>query len=60
MSELAYSVENYKSFIDYIESNQLVKESTLVNWKSAPLNVLSVLSPEEGKDLTQFTVDELV
>ncbi|NIY91118.1 hypothetical protein [Vibrio diazotrophicus] len=60
MSELAYSVENYKSFIDYIENNQLVKESTLVNWKSAPLNVLSVLSPEEGKDLTQFTVDELV
>ncbi|EOV0052956.1 hypothetical protein ACOIYL_004458 [Vibrio parahaemolyticus] len=59
MSNLDYSVDNYKNFIDHVEKNKIAEGSKLANWKSV-LNVLSVLTAEEAKDITKFEIQELL
>ncbi|CAH8213891.1 hypothetical protein [Vibrio aestuarianus] len=59
MSNLDYSVDNYRNFIDHVEENKIAEGSKLANWKSV-LNVLSVLTAEEEKDITKFEIQELL
>ncbi|MCD6658259.1 MULTISPECIES: hypothetical protein [Vibrio] len=59
MSNLDYSVDNYRSFIDHVEKNKIAEGSKLANWKSV-LNVLSVLTAEEAQDITKFEIPELL